>query len=613
MLLVRGPIVSSLLLLAVACGPAGPKDDPLLALTGSQVLPDPSTLDANDPVLALIALDGISTVAPIAFETGVPLNGATVIAGRTVRLFEFAYNAQHKVAYAFVGELAPSEFSATANGSRVVILPLKPLKPRTCYMAVLTRKIRDIHGRKLRRGPQAAAAGVGNGKRGMVAYQLAKIARKAKLPPGQIARIRSFRTQSVREVLASVYQNTTSRPVQLFPTFISTEMLGLPGGADIYVGTIDVPMYSHPLDPLGAVWKTAAGENVDAQHPQPALQAVIQIPVIMTIPNVDSGHTKPADGWDVVIYQHGITRLRTDMLSVAGSMATAGQAVIAIDLPLHGDTNTTSPFYQPGRERTLDLDLVNNATLAPGSDGIIDDSGTFFINLQSLLTFRDNGRQAVSDLFTLTRSIPNIDYDGGGADFDADDIRFFGLSLGGIVGTPYIAIEDGIDAVSLGMVSGGVARVLHASPFGAIVDGTLAAQGIFPGTPQYEFYWNAMQTVFDAADPVNFAREAAEKHPIHLMQMRGDPVVVNSLPAWPLTGTEPLAALMNLTPISSTVIDPNGVRGFVIFTDEYGVSHQPHLEPTVTPRVTVEMVSSTVVFLASGGTVLLVSDPGAIE
>ena len=70
----------------------------------------------------------------------------------------------------------------------------------------------------------------------------------------------------------------------------------------------------------------------------------------------------------MVIFQHGITRNRTDMLAIAGALAQAGFAVVAIDAPLHGMTDKTSPFYRnqligsgaPSLvvgERTFDLDL----------------------------------------------------------------------------------------------------------------------------------------------------------------------------------------------------------------------------------------------------------------
>src|SRR3546814_5166859 len=44
----------------------------------------------------------------------------------------------------------------------------------------------------------------------------------------------------------------------------------------------------------------------------------------------------PADGWPVVIFQHGITGNRTQMIAIAPALAAAGFATVAIDLPLHG-------------------------------------------------------------------------------------------------------------------------------------------------------------------------------------------------------------------------------------------------------------------------------------
>ncbi|MEM8883190.1 MAG: hypothetical protein AAGD14_03890 [Planctomycetota bacterium] len=585
-----------MLLLLAACGGGG--IEPFL-----EAVRDASTelADPSNPIDVRAALGGESTVAPQLVDTGVVLDTSTVVAAQTVRLFEFDADDRYR------SELTADEFVAFAEGTYVVVLPLRPLEPGTCYLAVLTRDVRDEDGRRLRRTRRVRdLEGTGKGA-GTVVRQLLRAAWRARVPLRTVARVHAFRTLRVRETLAAVHGATIARPIQLAPTGLSTDQLGLPAGADIYVGTLEVPSYLDPTDPLGSFWDS----NDD--RPLPTQRGVITIPLIMTVPNADSGFTKPTDGWDVVIYQHGITRVRTDMLAVAGAMAAAGQATIAIDLPLHGVTDRTNPFYQAGRERTYDFDLVDNATLAPGPDGLIDESGTFFINLQNLLNFRDNGRQAISDLFTLTRSIPSIDYDGGGPDCDANDIRFFGLSLGGIIGTPYVALEDGIDAVSLGMAGGGVARLLEASSFGPLLQGGLAAQGILPGSPAYEFYLDTLQAVFDAADPLNFAIEAAAKHPIHLMQMRDDPTVPNAVPLWPLAGTEPLAALMGLAPVTTTVSDPAGVRGFVIFTADFGVTHQPQLQPEITPRVTVEMVSSTAAFLASGGTLLPVFDSGALE
>src|SRR3546814_10702640 len=87
-----------------------------------------------------------------------------------------------------------------------------------------------------------------------------------------------------------------------------------------------------------------------------------------------------------------------------------------------------TPFFAAGaRERTFDVDFVDNATGAPGSDGKVDSSGTHFINLSSLLTSRDNSRQSIADLFVLRASVPNMSVEGDGTgDFDNANVAFVG-------------------------------------------------------------------------------------------------------------------------------------------------------------------------------------------
>ncbi|MEJ1960545.1 MAG: hypothetical protein WDO56_02915 [Gammaproteobacteria bacterium] len=56
-------------------------------------------------------------------------------------------------------------------------------------------------------------------------------------------------------------------------------------------------------------------------------------------------------------------------------MRTRVTSVVSIDLPLHGiggATAAANPFYDAANERSFNLDLVNNDTLASGPDGKID-------------------------------------------------------------------------------------------------------------------------------------------------------------------------------------------------------------------------------------------------
>ncbi len=207
---------------------------------------------------------------------------------------------------------------------------------------------------------------------------------------------------------------------------------------------------------------------------------------MMTVPN---NQAMPAAGWPIVIYQHGITRVRTDVLVYADAMAEAGFAVIAIDLPLHGIADNTNPFHADNTpfaadiEPTFELDLANNDTGEPVPDGKVDGSEPLFINLRSLLTFRDNARQAVSNLLTLRRSLGNIVNEGtdpfSAVNIDTSRIGLVAHSLGGIVAVPYMAVET--QSLPTSLVTGGALSskiVNESASFGPKIKAGLAAVGV---------------------------------------------------------------------------------------------------------------------------------------
>jgi len=254
----------------------------------------------------------------------------------------------------------------------------------------------------------------------------------AGIAPGSIALSWVMTTQSTTVVLQAVDAVVEASPAattHIAPTgkTLADLGVGLPGVADIYIGTIDLPYYlsapstDNPIAPLNEFWHAQAGAyipqcadfgldptstNLTYCNPFPVATSTQTVPMVLTLPNARSGRTKPSSGWPVVIYEHGITRNRTDAFAIAGTLAAQGFAVVAIDLPLHGITDTASPFYVGNTpfaalgatERTFDLDVQNNSTGAPGPDGSIDPSGSWFINLSSLLTSRDNLRQGAADL-----------------------------------------------------------------------------------------------------------------------------------------------------------------------------------------------------------------------
>jgi pimeloyl-ACP methyl ester carboxylesterase len=55
---------------------------------------------------------------------------------------------------------------------------------------------------------------------------------------------------------------------------------------------------------------------------------------------------RPASGWPLVIFQHGITRNRSDMFAIAATLAGQGFAVVAVDPPPHGLNDKHHPVYR---------------------------------------------------------------------------------------------------------------------------------------------------------------------------------------------------------------------------------------------------------------------------
>lgn len=636
----------------------------------------------GDPKVAMNALDGFSTTAPWTTTFSAPPRPTSLAAGTSVRVFQVTLTgpgggvtgvtAELQANVDYVVALAPSD----ATKRTLAIVPTKPLKQLTSYMVVLTDGIVDNAGndatpdqtyflakrttplcvngvsqepllpaatacalepvRQLTNSQEAAAAGFGIAKNKIVLSWVAT-------------------TQSITPVLGAVQSRTAqTAPAasQLAPTGLTLAQVNpaLPPIADVYIGTIDLPYYlgaptaQAPTAPLTEFWHAAPGAYIPPfagqlhpastfvtfANPLPVAASTQKVPVLLTLPNAASGKTKPAAGWPIVIYQHGITRDRSDMFAVAGTLASQGFAVIAIDAPLHGITAAASPlniantpFAAAGaRERTFNVDYVNNTTGAAGADGQVDSSGTHFINLSSLLTSRDNIRQAVADLLVLTRTIPSMRYSTSGTDFDGARISFVGQSLGGIIGTVFMGMQPDVNTALLNVPGGGIARFLEASPsFGPRIRAGLAASaGLQPGTPDYDAFFGAAQTVIDSADPINFALAAngsllASKR-LLLQEVVGggdvlpDQVIPNSVAGAPLSGTEPLIRTLGLSTLTQTTQSATGIRGVVRFTQG---DHGSLLSPAASAAATAEMQGEMASLLVSGGAAVQISNPSVIR
>ena len=640
-----------------------------------------------DPQVAVNALDGWSTIGPGQVQFSAAPKASTLVPGSTIRLFEVTLTGPGGGVTGVVRELAANTDFVTAvapsdtTGRTVAIIPTTPLKQLTSYMAIVTTGVTDNSGNDAtpdqtyflskRTSPlcvngastepllPAATACSLEPLRLLTNSHLAAANSKG-ITPDKVVVSWVFTTQGITPVLQAAVGKVGQTPAPLTriaPTgkTIGDLGLGLAPIADIFIGTIDVPYYlkapanATPAAQAAAVlqgfWQAAPGAyvppfnaaglsptstNVTFANPFPVATKTETIPLLLTVPNAASGKTRPGAGWPIVIYQHGITRNRTDMFAVSQTLASQGFAVIAIDIPLHGlppghpfNIEATPLAATGALERTFNVDLVkNDGSACPAGqsicpDGQPDPSGTHMINLGSLLTSRDNLRQGIVDLFSLSKAIPTINYDGvAGADFDGSRISFVGQSLGSIIGTSFAAFDPAINTAVLSVPGGGIARLLDGSAtFGPRIRAGLAAAGVTAGTPDYDRFMGAAQQAIDGADPLNTAFALAAKRVlVHEVVGGGsvlpDQVIPNTVPGAPLAGTEALIRALGLSPITATTQAANGVRGATRFTQG---NHGSLLDPTGSPAATVEMQKQMASMIVSGGTAVQVSDTSVIR
>jgi hypothetical protein len=565
--------------------------------------------DFGNPFVALSALDGFSTterwVTTFHDYSGAAggsppagIDPGSVVPGQSVRVFKVVAD-QIVVPTGIIRELTPFvDFVAAAvTPYTLAIIPLRPLDELSSYMAVLTNDIRDVNGNNAtpdqtyfltkRRTPWVDSNGnstyplipdstaQGLEPQRQITNAMEAVAASGGVNPDDIILSWTVQTQSITPVTKLMRSIAQPAPTVVGHSGLDTGAVGLFGLADIYAGIITLPYYlgvpgaGNPIAPLTDFWTAAPGAyvppfdqiwpdtestHVTLYNPFPVQTDEQTVPVLMTVPNANSGMSKPGAGWPTIIFGHGLRGNRAQLLAIADTLAALGFAAIAIDAPVHGITpqdTDLAPLYVENtvfapiaNERTFDVDYVNNVTGAPGPDGIVDGSGTHMINFASLLTTRDNARQMNVDLSVLALTVPTIDIDGDGLpDLDGSNIQYLGISMGSVLGTPFVAVEPTLSGAALSVGMGGIMRGLVASEgLGPIIIAGLASVGLVQGTAEFELFLTVAQTVGDSMDPINWAAEAALNQPLLVHEVIGDQVVPNFVPTAPLSGTEPMVA-----------------------------------------------------------------------
>ncbi len=379
-----------------------------------------------------------------------------------------------------------------AENQTLYARPERPLLQARRYALVLTTRVLDDAGQPLM--PLAGKALVseaaqGVSAQGTVLQQLKRLGLARK----DVAAVSVFTTQSVTAGLEQMRAaiESTSGPTMRFT-------LG-PGGARSVYPRVELDAIelrrqvaadpAAPLDeavklPLVLVPPTdvraiafgrfpartflTAERNIPAtatRSEAPAMTGTEEVDVTVYLP----AGNMPRDGWPVAIFGHGFGNDRhLAPMAVAGTMARAGFATVAINVVGHGGgpggTLTVSrtghePITLPAGGRGMDLD---------GDGKILATEGvaTRTASPLALISSRDGLRQTVADLMQLIRAIHRgVDVDGDGrVDLDRERIQYFGQSFGGIYGTLLMAVDPQVHMGVLNVVGGPIAEIARQSP-----------------------------------------------------------------------------------------------------------------------------------------------------
>ncbi|MGD8574281.1 MAG: Ig-like domain-containing protein, partial [Gammaproteobacteria bacterium] len=286
---------------------------------GTLNIPVADPTDYSNPLVAINALDGYSTTAAIEATFTDAIDAATLAGNQTVFVFKLTATGATPLMEGTDYNLGLSP-AADSAGTVLQITPLKPLDPDTSYAVFLTTDIKSSTGANVtadtafQQIKDAIASGqtLSNATLEQIREQaiepLIGLATQAGLSSDKIAVAFSFTTQSIGDVLSEIEANVTPQFSQLQDTGLTTQQVlgsASPGIAEIYSGVIQVPYYLSKNSPLSGFWQGAGGSFLTRNNTTPVATETLTIPVLVTVPNAGSGHTKPATGWPTVLFQHG--------------------------------------------------------------------------------------------------------------------------------------------------------------------------------------------------------------------------------------------------------------------------------------------------------------------
>ncbi len=579
---------------------------------------------AGEPFASANTLRGFSTLAPLVLPFEGQLD-ASSLSMDTLPVFRLS-NDLSQVAPAPMAYAAT--YDAATNRTTVTISPIVPLAPASTYIPIVTRGVLDNNGRPVE---------------SQLTINVLK--RHEPIDPSSS----TFALEPVRAAYQQIWQfaeavTGTNRANLPFAWSFNTQPLFSPAAALRAAAaatnptpTIEIPLPSAaavdqffqsqglgsvPHDAIGAMYKGSFSSPNYIGHPlvgpmprdaqgNPTATGTNTINFWAALPVQSQINPPPT-----VIFQHGLSGAKENVLGIANALCTAGFGVIAIDVVLHGERTMDFLDNETG---AIIFQVDEAGNVVQQGDGIPDPSGSNFINLGIPRMTRDNALQTLSDQFVLAQMLKS-----GSADFNGDgqpelgtNISFVGQSLGGLFGTVFSTLENDVNTAVLNVPGGRLSRILtESATISQSVNAGLAAQGVTPGSADYALFFLIFQTVLDDADPMNYAphllngalKPSGQGANILLQEAFDDQVIPNA-------ATADLTRAMGIAQVSASweyplqpqVSAPHVGSGHFQYTD---AAHGFLLIPTDPSVAAGQLQTVTYLATALGGTPTII-DPFA--